>query len=113
MDPPSTRRVELVLPVRTLLLVAAAAGILVAFRAIGDTVLIVVVGIFLALVFEYPGRFVMRKMRLSRGLAATVTVLGTALAVTFFFLLLLVPRPRTVRGAARRRRSPRARCRAR
>jgi predicted PurR-regulated permease PerM len=91
MDPPATRRVELFLPVRTLLLVAAAVGIIAAFRAIGDTFLIVFIGIFLALVFEYPVRLVMAKTRLSRGLAATVTVLGSALAVTVFFLLLLVP----------------------
>jgi putative heme transporter len=91
MGPPATTRVELLLPVRTLLLVATAVGIFAAFRAIGDTFLIVFVGIFLALVFEYPVRFVMRKTRLSRGLAATVTVLGTALVVTLFFLLLLVP----------------------
>jgi putative heme transporter len=91
MSPPATQRVELLLPVRTLLIVAAAVGIFAAFRAIGDTFLIVFVGIFLALVFEYPVRFVMAKTRLSRGLAATVTVLGTALAITVFFLLLLVP----------------------
>ena len=91
MSTPETRRVELVLPVRTLLLVALAVLVIAAFRAIGDTFLIVFVGVFLALVFEYPVRFVMAKTRLSRGLAATVTVLGTAVAVTVFFLLLLVP----------------------
>ena len=91
MSTPETRRVELLLPVRTLLLLALAVGVMVAFRAIGDTFLIVFVGVFLALVFEYPVRFVMAKTRLSRGLAATVTVLGTAVAVTVFFLLLLVP----------------------
>ena len=79
------------MPVRTLLVVAAAVGVLGAFRAIGDTFLIVFVGIFLALVFEYPVRFVMAKLKLSRGLAATITVLGSAIAVTVFFLLLLVP----------------------
>ncbi len=91
MGPAGTRRVELLLPVRTLLLVAAAIAIIAAFRAIGDTFLIVFVGIFLALVFEYPVRFVMAKTRMSRGLASTVTVLGAAIAVTIFFLLLLVP----------------------
>ena len=91
MSTPETRRVELFLPVRTLLLVALAIAILAAFVAIGDTFLIVFVGVFLALVFEYPVRFVMAKTRLSRGLAATVTVLGTAVAVTVVFLLLLVP----------------------
>jgi putative heme transporter len=86
-----TRRVEILVPVRTLLVVAAAVGVLAAFVAIGDTFLIVFVGIFLALVFEYPVRFVMAKTHLSRGLAATITLLGSALLVTIFFLLLLVP----------------------
>jgi predicted PurR-regulated permease PerM len=85
------RRVELLVPVRTLVVIAAAVGVLAAFQAIGNTFLIVFIGIFLALVFEYPVRFVMRKTRLSRGLAATVTLLGSAVAVTVFFLLLLVP----------------------
>ena len=86
-----SRRVELVLPIRTILLVVAAVGIVAAFRQIGDTFLVVFIGIFLALVFEYPVRFVMAKTHMSRGLAATVTVLGTALAVTLLALLLLVP----------------------
>jgi predicted PurR-regulated permease PerM len=86
-----TRRVELVLPVRTILLVAAAIAVMAAFWAIGDTFLIVFVGIFLGLVFEYPVRFVMAKTHMSRGLAATVTVLGAALAVTALGVLFLVP----------------------
>jgi predicted PurR-regulated permease PerM len=79
------------LPMRTILLLGAAVGLFAAFKAIGSTFLIVFVGIFLALVFEYPVRFVMRRTRLSRGLAATVTVLGAAVAVTVLFLLLLTP----------------------
>lgn len=82
---------------RTLLLVAAAVSVFVAFRAIGDTFLIVFVGIFLAFVFEYPVRFVMAKTRMSRGLAATVTVIGTALVVALLLLLLLVPLVGSVR----------------
>jgi predicted PurR-regulated permease PerM len=62
-----------------------------AFVAIGDTFLLVFVGIFLALVFEAPVRLVTRKTGLSRGLAATVTVLGAALIVLALALLLLVP----------------------
>jgi predicted PurR-regulated permease PerM len=89
--PIETRRVELILPMRTVLLVAAAAGVVAAFAAIGDTFLIVFIGIFLALVFEYPVRFVMAKTGMSRGLAATVTVLGAALAVLAIALLFLVP----------------------
>ncbi len=97
MDPAGTRRIELLLPMRTLLLVAAAVGVGIAFRTIGDTFLIVFVGIFLAFVFEYPVRFVMSKTRMSRGLAATVTVLGTAVAAFLLFLLLLVPLVGSVR----------------
>jgi predicted PurR-regulated permease PerM len=87
----------LLLPMRTVLLVAATAGVLAAFVAIGDTFLIVFIGIFLALVFEYPVRYLMAKTGMSRGLAATVTVLGTAAAVFVLALLLLVPLVGSVR----------------
>jgi predicted PurR-regulated permease PerM len=85
------RRIELLLPVRTVLLVAAAVAVIAAFREIGDTFLIVFIGIFLALVFEYPVRFVMAKTHMSRGLAATLTVLSAALAVFLVALFFLVP----------------------
>jgi predicted PurR-regulated permease PerM len=91
MEEVPRRRVELYLPIRTLLIVAAAIAIMAAFVSIGDTFLIVFVGIFLALVFEYPVRFVMRRTHLSRGLAATLTVIGSAIAVTVLFLVLLAP----------------------
>ena len=91
------RRTELLLPMRTVLLVAAAAGVLAAFVAIGETFLIVFIGIFLALVFEYPVRFLMAKTGMSRGLAATVTVLGVAVAVLVLALFLLVPLVGSVR----------------
>jgi predicted PurR-regulated permease PerM len=94
---PATRRVELLLPIRTVIVALAALGLAVALAAIGDTFLIVFVGIFLALVFEYPVRFVMAKTHMSRGLAATVTVIGTALAVTLLMLVLLVPLAGSVR----------------
>ena len=86
-----SRRVELILPMRTVLLVAAAAGVLAAFAVIGEAFLVVFVGIFLALVFEYPVRFVIAKTNMSRGLAATVTVLGAAVVVLVLALLFLVP----------------------
>src|SRR4029450_12307425 len=57
MDRSRTPRVELLIPMRTVLLVAAAIAVLAAFVAIGDTFLIVFVGIFLALVLHSPGRF--------------------------------------------------------
>ena len=61
MNTRESKRVELLLPMRTVLLVAATVGVLAAFWAIGDTFLIVFVGIFLALVFEYPVRYMMAK----------------------------------------------------
>jgi len=91
MDPAHNRRVELLLPMRTLLIIAAAIAVMAAFVAIGDTFLIVFIGVFLALVFEYPVRFVMAKTHMSRGLAATLTVLGSAVAVAALFVILLVP----------------------
>ena len=91
MEPARPTRMELLLPMRTVLVVAATIGVLAAFVAIGSTFLIVFVGIFLALVFEFPVRLVVRKTGLSRGLAATVTVLGTALAVLVLALLFLAP----------------------
>jgi predicted PurR-regulated permease PerM len=84
-------RRALILPMRTVLLVSATLAVLGAFALIGDTFLIVFIGIFLALVFEYPVRWLMSKTKMSRGLAAAVTVLGTALGVTVIALLFLVP----------------------
>jgi predicted PurR-regulated permease PerM len=97
LEPRDPQRVALVLPMRTVLLVVAAFGVVAAFVAIGSTFLLVFVGIFLALVFEYPVRLVMAKTGLSRGLAATVTVLGAALAVLVLALLLLEPMVSSVR----------------
>jgi predicted PurR-regulated permease PerM len=90
-------RVDLYLPMRTVLIAAAAVGVVAAFVAIGSTFLIVFVGIFLGLVFEYPVRIVMAHTPLGRGLAATITVLGIALLVVVLLLLLLVPLVGSVR----------------
>jgi predicted PurR-regulated permease PerM len=91
MESRETRRIELLLPIRTVLIVAVAIGLMAAFIAIGSTFLIIFVGIFLALVFEYPVRLVMAKTGMSRGLAATVTVLGAAVAILIVGLLFLAP----------------------
>lgn len=91
MESRETRRIELLLPIRTVLIVAVAIGLMAAFIAIGSTFLIIFVGIFLALVFEYPVRLVMAKTGMSRGLAATVTVLGAAVAILVIGLLFLAP----------------------
>ena len=87
----------LILPMRTVLLVTATLGVLAAFIAIGDTFLIVFIGIFLALVFEYPVRWLMSKTKMSRGTAAAATVLGTFALLTLIGLLFLVPLVGSVR----------------
>ena len=91
MNEGEVSRRALILPMRTVLLVSATLAVLGAFALIGDTFLIVFIGIFLALVFEYPVRWLMSKTKMSRGMAAAVTVLGTALGVTVIALLFLVP----------------------
>jgi predicted PurR-regulated permease PerM len=97
MEDRGTKRVELLLPIRTVLIVVAAIGLMFAFATIGSVFLIVFIGIFLGLVFEFPVRFVMKKTHWGRGIAATVTVLGTALAVVLLALLFLVPMVGSVR----------------
>jgi predicted PurR-regulated permease PerM len=93
----STPKRELLIPIRTILVVSAAIGVLGAFVEIGSTFLIVFVGIFLGLVFEFPVRIVIKRTGWSRGLAATVTVLGTAVGVVLIGLLFLVPMVGSVR----------------
>src|SRR4029453_14562726 len=93
----STPKRQLLIPIRTILVVSAAIGVLGAFVGIGSTFLIVFVGIFLGLVFEFPVRFVIRRTGWSRGLAATVTVLGTAVGVVLIGLIFLVPMVGSVR----------------
>src|SRR5512132_2575931 len=88
---------EVLIPIRTILVVSTAIGVLGAFVAIGDTFLIVFVGIFLGLVFEFPVRFVIKKTGWSRGRAAAVTLLGSAVGVVVIGLLFLVPMVGSVR----------------
>ena len=97
VEPQDTRRVQLLIPMRTILVVAAAIGVMAAFVSIGETFLVVFVGIFGALVFEYPVRWVMAKTGWSRGLAATATVLGAALVILVVALFFLVPMVGSVR----------------
>ena len=51
----SVEKRELLIPIRTILIVSAAIGVLGAFVAIGDTFLIVFVGIFLGARLRVPG----------------------------------------------------------
>ena len=84
-------RVQITIPLRVLLLATLVVAVAAALIAIRDTLLVVFIGIFLALIFEVPVRTFMRWTNLGRGLAATIVVLGTAVVVTVLALLLLVP----------------------
>ena len=76
---------------RTLLLAAIVVLLGWALVSIREALVIVFLGIFLGLVFESPTRAVMRRTGLSRGLSATIVVLGVTLALVLLGLLLLVP----------------------
>jgi predicted PurR-regulated permease PerM len=85
------RALPILVTFKTLLLAVALFLLTWAVVSIRDTLMIVFVGIFLGLVFEAPVRLVERHTPLGRGLSATVTVIGTLLAVTLLALVLLKP----------------------
>src|SRR6185436_12485655 len=87
---PATRASRAV-PWRILLAAAGVVALLAAVVSIRDTLLVVFLGVFGALVFEVPLRAFMRWTKLGRGLSATIVVLGTAVGVTVLALILLVP----------------------
>jgi predicted PurR-regulated permease PerM len=82
--------VDVRLPLRTLLLVAFVVSVTAALLTILDALVLVFVGIFLALVFEIPVRAFARKTGLSRGLSATIVVIGSAVIVAVLALIVLV-----------------------
>ena len=70
------RPIGVTITTRTLLI----AGIIIlvgwAVVSVRDALLIVFLGIFIGLVFEFPTRLLMERAKLGRGLAATIAVLG-------------------------------------
>ncbi len=88
-EPRHTVAIEI--PIRTLIVAAFVVAVAAALISIRDALLIVFIGVFLALVFEYPVRALMQRTHLSRGLAAAIVVLGTAAIGLVLALLLLVP----------------------
>ena len=80
-------RAEIVVPVRTILLLAGVFFLGWAIIAARGALLLVFTGIFLGLVFEYPTRAVQRRLGISRGLAATIVVLGSVIVVSVLALL--------------------------
>ena len=76
-------------PWRLLIAATAVVALGAAVISIRDTLLVVFLGVFGALVFEVPLRAFMRWTKRGRGLSATIVVLGTAVAVTVLLLVLL------------------------
>ena len=95
--PRRRRLLETALTPRTLLLAALVAGLAWAVVSIKDTLVLVFIGIFLALVFEVPVRAFMRWTGRGRGLSSTIVVLGSAVGVTVLALILLIPLASSVR----------------
>jgi predicted PurR-regulated permease PerM len=85
------RRVEVILSLRTLLLVAGAVALAAAVVSIRSAVVLVFFAFFLALVFEYPTRALMRRAQIGRGVAATTVVLGFVLLLLGLGIALVVP----------------------
>jgi predicted PurR-regulated permease PerM len=87
----SGRALEIKIGLRTLVLGALVVALAAATVAIKETLVVVFLGLFLALVFELPVRLVMRRTKLTRGTAATVVTLGIAGVVAVILFLLLAP----------------------
>jgi predicted PurR-regulated permease PerM len=86
-----SRSLRITITFKTLLLLALLFLFTWAIVSVRETLLIVALGVFLGLVFERPVRLVERKTKLSRGLAATVTVIGALVGLVILGLVLLVP----------------------
>ncbi len=91
------KSVEITISIRTLLLAAAIVAVAAALVSISDALMIVFIGVFLAVVFEYPTRALMERTRLGRSGAATVVVLGFFLIVGLLALFFLVPLAGSIR----------------
>jgi predicted PurR-regulated permease PerM len=92
-----THRTELIVPYRTILVLAGVFFIGWAIASVREALLLVFTGVFIGLVAEFPVRALERRFGLGRGLAATITVLTAIIAVTALALLLLVPMVEAVR----------------
>lgn len=91
------RRLEITVPIRTLLVAAGLVLLILTLISVADAILLVGLGIFGAFVFEHPIRAVMRKTGWGRGKTATLVILGTALGLVTLAVFFLVPLVSSVR----------------
>ncbi|HEY7380484.1 MAG TPA: AI-2E family transporter [Gaiella sp.] len=94
---PRPRAIAVTIPIRALLVVTAVVLATWAFVSIANALLLVFTGVFLAFVFEFPLRVLMKRTRLGRGLGGTIVVLGTVVVVSLLAFLLMVPLLESVR----------------
>jgi len=80
------RVVETPIPVRTLLVAATIAVLAAAIISIRETLIVVFLGVFLALVFEVPVRAFMQRTGRGRGLSATIVLVNNDGGGIFSFL---------------------------
>jgi predicted PurR-regulated permease PerM len=95
--PGGARTLNVQITVRTLLLAALVVVLGWAVVTVRDAILLVFIGVFLGLVFETPTRLLVARTPLGRGLAGTIVVLGSTIAVTILAFLLLKPFVESVR----------------
>lgn len=93
----TAKEVRVSLSLRALLVVVAVVLGVLALSSITTALLLVFTGVFLAFVFEFPLRALMRHTRLGRGLAATILVLGSAVGMTVLLLVLAQPLLESIR----------------
>lgn len=86
-----TSRTEIVIPARTIVIVAGVVLLGWALVSVRGALLLVFTGVFLALVAEQPVRVVQRRLHASRGLSATIVVLSAVAVLTVLALFLLTP----------------------
>ena len=87
----AARPLQIVITFKTLLLAVVIFLLTWAVVSIRETLLVVVVGVFLGLVLEGPVRLVQRRTHLGRGMSATVTVIGALVVLTLLGLVLVKP----------------------
>jgi predicted PurR-regulated permease PerM len=89
-EPPS-HRVEIAVPIRTLVTVFGAIAVAWAFVAAGQAVLWIFIALFLAIVLQTPVTWLEQRAGLKRSSAATLVVLVLVMALTALAFMLVTP----------------------
>ncbi len=88
---PDTRRVEIVVPARTIVALFAAVALGWALLEARDAILLVFVAFFLALVLDTPTRWLERRWRLRRGNAAALVLFLVVVVLGVLSALFITP----------------------